>query len=127
MESGADPGTTGFITANGADPASRGRRVLGARMRTIPVLGVVVFLLMAAARAGAVEVTDYAIYSEGDVKIKGDVGGDVGSAAGSVKLQGGSLVAGDVNAAGQVRTSGDVVVKGIITPHDGARPGACAR
>jgi len=78
-----------------------------------------VLLLAAAAGAGSVwgvEVTDFALYSQGNVKVKGSVQGDVGSSAGDVKLQGGTLVAGDVTAAGQVKVSPSVVVQGTITP-----------
>ncbi len=77
---------------------------------------VAVLVVLGGARARAVEVTDFSLYSQGDIKVKGSVAGDVGSAAGDVKLQGDTLVAGDVTAAGQVKTSRGVVVQGTITP-----------
>ena len=84
-------------------------------MKYMTTLLVCVALAAVQGTASAVDVTDYAVYGAGKVKINDTVWGDIGSHNSDVYLQGRATVFGDVVAAGNVKNASRSVLFGSIT------------
>jgi len=82
--------------------------------RTLSLM-IIIVLVLAPSGASAVDISDYAVYGAGKVKVNDTVWGDVGSHGSDVFLQGRATIFGDVAARGNVKAASRSVVFGDIT------------